>query len=59
MTTQLRTIEEAAAQLRQPVPTLRYWRSQNRGPKAIKVGRRVLYRQEDLDAFIADLVAAA
>jgi hypothetical protein len=46
------TLEEAAAALRTPVATLRYWRWQGTGPKSLKVGRRVLYRQSDLVAFI-------
>lgn len=33
--------------------TLRWWRHLGRGPNYVKIGRRVLYRRDDLDAFIA------
>ncbi len=33
--------------------TLEGWRCHNRGPKYVKIGRRVLYDLADLDAFIA------
>ena len=33
--------------------TLTWWRCVGRGPKYVKIGHRVFYRQEDLDAFIA------
>lgn len=36
-----------------PASTLAWWRATGRGPKYIKVGRRVFYREDDLDAFIA------
>jgi excisionase family DNA binding protein len=50
----LRTISEAAAYLRIPVGTLRKWRSEGRGPTSVKLGRRVLYDQADLDRWIAE-----
>jgi DNA-binding transcriptional MerR regulator len=31
---------------------LRSWRSQGRGPKFVKAGRRVLYRLADLEAYL-------
>jgi excisionase family DNA binding protein len=48
----LLTIEEAADQVRLSVETLRYLRKENRGPKSGKLGRRVFYRQSDLDAWV-------
>jgi hypothetical protein len=33
--------------------TLRHWRVSGEGPPFVKVGRRVMYRDEDLHAFIA------
>lgn len=36
-----------------PEPTLQWWRTTGRGPKYLKIGRRVFYRRTDLDAFIA------
>jgi len=35
-----------------PVDTLAKWRSQRVGPAYSKAGRRILYRQQDLDAFL-------
>lgn len=39
---------------RYPIPagTLRYWRHCGTGPKSFKLGRRVMYRKEDVDAWI-------
>lgn len=48
----LLTIGEAAAVLRAPVATLRYWRHLGTGPHSFRVGRRVVYRRDDLDAWI-------
>jgi len=46
------TIEEAAELLRTPVSTLRYWRHMKRGPKAGRVGGRLMYRQADLEQWL-------
>jgi excisionase family DNA binding protein len=51
---ELLTIAEAAELLRAPVATLRYWRHLGTGPRSFRLGRRVLYRHEDLRAWIAD-----
>lgn len=45
--------EEVAALLRTSVDTVRYWRYSGRGPKAIKVGRRVLYDAAEVSRWIA------
>jgi excisionase family DNA binding protein len=50
--TELLTIVEAADLLRAPVATLRYWRHRNIGPHSFRVGRRVLYRRDDLRTWI-------
>jgi excisionase family DNA binding protein len=52
--TELLTIAEAAELLRAPVATLRYWRHLGTGPRSFRLGRRVLYRHEDLRAWIDD-----
>ena len=39
--------------------TLERWRWLGRGPRHIKVGARVLYRVEDIEAFEADGVRAS
>ena len=50
---ELFTITEAADLLRAPVATLRYWRHLGTGPASFRLGRRVLYRGDDLHAWIA------
>jgi excisionase family DNA binding protein len=49
---ELLTITEAAELLRAPVATLRYWRHLGTGPRCFRLGRRVLYRRDDLHAWI-------
>ena len=49
---ELLTIIEAAELLRAPVATLRYWRHLGTGPTSFRLGRRVLYRRDDLQAWI-------
>ena len=44
---------EVAELVRAPIETVRYWRFAGKGPKSFKVGRRVLYAIEDVDAWIA------
>jgi excisionase family DNA binding protein len=51
---ELLTITEAAELLRAPVATLRYWRHCNTGPRSFRLGRRVLYRRDDLHRWIDD-----
>lgn len=48
----LLTITEAAELLRAPVATLRYWRHLGTGPRSFRLGRRVLYRRDDLHGWI-------
>jgi excisionase family DNA binding protein len=48
----LLTITEAADLLRAPVATLRYWRHLGSGPRSFRLGRRVLYRRDDVLAWI-------
>ena len=48
----LLTITEAAELLRAPVATLRYWHHLGTGPRSFRLGRRVLYRSDDLRAWI-------
>ena len=46
------TLDEVAAELRVPVQTVRYWRAQGRGPRFIKLGRRIVCRRADLVAYV-------
>ncbi|WP_029429861.1 helix-turn-helix domain-containing protein [Blastococcus sp. URHD0036] len=50
----LLTLTEAATVLRTPVATLRYWRHLGIGPAGFRLGRRVLYRRQDLDRWIEE-----
>lgn len=47
------TDDEAALELFLTKSTLADWRSSGRGPRYIKLGRRVLYRLGDLRAYVA------
>ena len=58
---ELLTISEVAAIVRAPIATLRYWRHLGTGPRSFRLGRRVVYRVGDLQAWIdtqADASAA-
>lgn len=48
----LLTLSEAAERMRVPEATLRYWRHKGTGPRSAKLGRRVVYRERDVDAWI-------
>lgn len=48
----LLTTEEAADYTRLSVETLRYFRQREEGPRWAKLGRRVFYRRQDVDAWI-------
>ena len=52
MTTKYLTIAEVAEMLRMPVESVRYWRHAGKGPASFKLGRRVLYAVEDVEAFV-------
>lgn len=43
---------EAAKHLQINANTLANWRCSGRGPKYYKVGSRVVYRRDDLDAYL-------
>ena len=49
---ELLTITEAAALVRAPVATLRYWRHLRIGPASFRIGRRVMYRRTDVEEWI-------
>ena len=49
---ELLTISEVAAIVRAPVATMRYWRHLGTGPRSFRLGRRVLYRRDDLRSWI-------
>jgi excisionase family DNA binding protein len=48
------TTEELASLLRTSPETCRYWRHVGKGPQSFKVGRRVLYDEADVRAWVAE-----
>jgi predicted DNA-binding transcriptional regulator AlpA len=48
------TTLEVADLCRTSPETVRYWRHVGKGPKSFKVGRRVLYGVEDVEAWIGE-----
>lgn len=53
MSTRYLTTAEVAEMLRTSPETVRYWRHISKGPQSFKVGRKVLYAVEDVEAWIA------
>ena len=49
---ELLTMQEVADVVRVPAATLRYWRHLGTGPRSFRLGRRVLYRSDDLRAWV-------
>ncbi|MGY1730149.1 helix-turn-helix transcriptional regulator [Geodermatophilus sp. SYSU D01045] len=55
----LLTIPEVSERTGIPVPTLRWYRHRgDLGPRSFRLGRRVVYKQSDVDAWIAQQYAA-
>lgn len=50
---------ELADLLRQPESTIRYWRHVGRGPRWIRMGRRVVYDKQDVLAWLEQQRGAA
>lgn len=48
------TTEEVAAITRSTPSTVRYWRHIGKGPRGIKRGKRVLYAESDVAAWLAE-----
>lgn len=46
------TTEELAERLRVPKHTVDYWRARGTGPPGIRVGKRVLYRWNDVETWL-------
>lgn len=45
-------IEDVSTETGFPVETLRYWRKEGRGPRFVRIGRRLVCRAADLDAWL-------
>jgi excisionase family DNA binding protein len=52
MAAQLRDPQYVADYLGIPVQTIYQWRTKGAGPRGIRVGRHLRYRQEDIDAWV-------
>lgn len=48
----LLTLAETAAALNAPEQTLRYWVKIGEGPPSFKLGRRRMFREEDIEAWL-------
>ncbi|WPH57694.1 hypothetical protein [Mycobacterium phage WXIN] len=46
------TIDEVAQMTNTPINTVRYWKQINYGPRFAKIGRRVMARRSDVEAWI-------
>lgn len=49
---ELLRLDQVAAETGIPANTLRYWRANGTGPRSAKIGRRVVYRRADLQAWL-------
>jgi predicted DNA-binding transcriptional regulator AlpA len=59
MQSKLLTLQEVAQRYPIPEATLRYWRHRGDvGPKSARIGRRVVYLEADVEAWIAAQFAA-
>ena len=50
----LLTTAEVAQVTRAPESTLRYWRHCGIGPRSFRVGRRVVYRRDEVDRWLRE-----
>lgn len=46
--------QQLSAETGIPVGTLRFWRHVGLGPVSFKLGRRVVYRRDEIDRWLAD-----
>lgn len=57
--TKLLRLPEVAEMTGIPEATLRFWRHEGRGPHSAKLGRRIVYREADVLAWIDEQFAAS
>jgi predicted DNA-binding transcriptional regulator AlpA len=55
MPEKLLTLPEVSERLRTPEKTLRHWRRVGKGPQPRRLGTRLVYRESDVDAYVAQL----
>ena len=58
MHNKLLTTTEVAEMTRLPEATIRWFRHAGKGPRSARLGRRVVYRESDVLAWIEDAFAA-
>ena len=54
----LMSVQELAAYLDIPVKTIYAWRYHGEGPRGFRIGRHVRFRWHDVEAWLADRIAA-
>ena len=57
MTVKILTIDEVSERTHIPTNSLRWMRQKGTGPRSGKLGRRVVYRESDVDAWIDERFA--
>lgn len=57
MTDRILNIKQAAEMLSLSENTLRWMRHNGTGPKSFKLGKRISYRESDLDAYVEEQIA--
>jgi predicted DNA-binding transcriptional regulator AlpA len=45
-------LKATAERINVPEKTLRHWRSLGKGPRGVRIGRRVMFRVSDIDAWL-------
>jgi excisionase family DNA binding protein len=55
----LMSVPEVAAYLGVPTSTIHFWRGRKQGPPAVKVGRRLMFRANDVAAWLDNRAAAS
>jgi predicted DNA-binding transcriptional regulator AlpA len=54
MSADLLTLDQFAEMVNTSVNTVRYWRQIDYGPKSARIGRRVMYRRVEVEAWIGE-----
>lgn len=54
---ELLTLQQVAERYNIAQNSLRYWRVQGTGPKSARIGRRVMYRAADVEAWVEEQFA--
>ena len=57
--TELITTVELSAMLHVPLKSLEHWRYKGAGPRYARIGKRVLYRRSDVEAWLTSAFESA